>query len=98
MATTSTSGVVVAGLPPLLSSSPLSAPALDAALEAQRSSARLVVSDSLVEVMRGAGCREEARVGREREATTLSLSSLIGEIHAVENQNENQHLTRVHAR
>lgn len=46
--TTSTSDVVVAGLPPLLSSSPLSAPALDAALEAQRTSARLVVSASSV--------------------------------------------------
>ena len=41
---------VVAGLPSSLlsSSSPLSAEALDAALEAQRSSARLVVSVSLV--------------------------------------------------
>ena len=83
---TSTSDV--AGLPPLLSSSPLSAPALDAALEAQRSSARLVVSVSSVSHRKKArsGCcegRASRLDGRERGHDSLSLI----EIHAVENQN-----------
>ena len=79
---------IAAGLPPaLLSSSPLSASALDAALAAQRSSARLVVSiiglfsSKFAEPAVG---RHVARLDERKGATT----SMVDHMPAVDNETQ----------